>query len=78
MLLYNTWNTFYPSYILSHHWTVYLPILTLFKSNKEVSLTFNKAKNMEHLGFYAKKIICSDFGKYVYEYEPILNKKGEI
>lgn len=52
--------------------------MSLFKSNKEVSLTFNKAKNMEYLGFYAKKIICSDFGKYVNGYEPILNKKGEI
>lgn len=29
MLLYNSWNAFYPSYILNHHFTVYLEILNM-------------------------------------------------
>jgi hypothetical protein len=30
MLLYNTWNAFYPSYVLGHHFGVFLSILQLF------------------------------------------------
>lgn len=32
MLLYNSWNAFYPSYILNHHFSVYLQILNMITS----------------------------------------------
>jgi hypothetical protein len=28
MLLYNSWNAFYPSYVLNHHFNVYMQILS--------------------------------------------------
>lgn len=35
MLLYNTWNTFYPSYVLHHHFTIYLQILSMIASQTQ-------------------------------------------
>lgn len=32
MLVYNTWNAFYPSYILNHHFNIYMEILKMIAS----------------------------------------------
>lgn len=36
MLKYNVYNTFYPSYVLNHHYSFYLPILLKLNKNKEI------------------------------------------
>lgn len=61
---------------MHHHFSIYLQILGLFAKNEQVLPTFQKAKSMQELGFYAKKIINVDFAKPVHEYEPIMNQNG--
>jgi prephenate dehydrogenase len=36
MLSFNVINTYYPSYILHHHYDVFIPLLANFASNKDV------------------------------------------
>ncbi len=47
MLIYNTWNTFYPSYVMNHHFAVYLEILKLFHKDSNVIKTYEKARNLD-------------------------------
>lgn len=55
MLLFNTWNAFYPSYIMNHHFTVYLQVLNLLSKeikNENFKEIFRKAQKMEQIGCY--------------------------
>ena len=44
MLLYNTLNTFYPSYVLHHHIFIYSEIVKLFSENQIIQQLYEKAK----------------------------------
>jgi hypothetical protein len=46
MLLFNTWNTFYPSYILHHHIFIYTEILKLFNDNQIIQQIYQKAQGL--------------------------------
>ncbi len=81
MLLNNTWNAFYPSYVMNHHFSIYLQIVSLLAKqiqNGDLMKILSKANKMEELGCFCQKIKSTEFGKSVNDYEPKLKKNGEI
>ena len=60
-LQFNVYNTYYPSYVLHHHFDVFLPILAQFASQKEAKEITNQAKKLDITGAYFHDKIRLDF-----------------
>ena len=57
MLASNTWNTFYPSYVLNHHWTIFMKLVSQFSKSKNPAILslIQKGRTFEKVGAVFQK-----------------------
>ena len=53
----NTWNTFYPSYVLNHHWSIFMRLISGFSKSKDPAVLslLQKGRTMENVGAVFQK-----------------------
>lgn len=77
MLSFNVFNTYYPSYVLHHHYDVFIPALAQFASQKEVKELLSKANQNVATGAYFHDKIRLDFKRTDKEL-PSINEAGVV
>jgi uncharacterized Fe-S radical SAM superfamily protein PflX len=60
-LQFNVYNSYYPSYVLHHHFDVFMPIIAQFASQKEAKEIVAQAKKLEITGAFFHDKIRLDF-----------------
>lgn len=77
MLRTNVYNTFYPSYVLHHHYFIFTPLLNKFKKEESVKEILTKAKKNSITGAFfheTRRLNMHDKGKET----PTIDGKGHI
>jgi hypothetical protein len=75
MLSFNVFNTYYPSYVLTHHFDIFLPALEQLPASKDIKELVGRAKKLEVTGAFFTENLRLDFKKADKEI-PSLNEAG--
>lgn len=77
MLSFNVFNTFYPTYVLHHHFDIFLPVISQFSAVKEVKEILVRAQKYQVTGAFFNEKVRLDFKRTDSEL-PVLNDAGAV